>query len=166
MAEKILEMTSALLELHGHLIDSLILAKVIDRIQLSGYNYVLADLRVGARKHEISTAQIQVWAPSSEDLEALIQELKVHGVHLVANEEAEFAVVVEAGVAPEGAYIRYLPFTEVLYKGQWVEVSGARAQWVIALRAAGPELVRTGELLEGERVLVGQRGLRTQNLTE
>lgn len=157
-------MTSALLELHGHLIDSLILAKVIDRIQMSGYNYVLADLRVGARRSDISTAQIQVWAPSSEDLEALIQELKIHGVHLVANEEAEFAAVLEAGVAPEGAYIRHLPSTEVLYKGQWVEVSGARSQWLIALRPAGPELVRLSEIAEGERVLVGRRGLRTQQL--
>ncbi len=160
MPEKILDMTSALLELHGHLIDSLILAKVIDRIQLSGYNYVLADLRVGARKHDISTAQIQVWAPSSEDLEALIQELKVHGVHLVANEEAEFAAVSESGTAPEGSYVRNLPSTEVLYKGQWTEVSGSQVQWVVALRSAGPELVRVTELLEGDRVLVGQRGLR------
>jgi hypothetical protein len=161
VAEKILDMTSALLELHGHLIDSLILAKVIDRIQMSGYNYVLADLRVGGRRSDISTAQIQVWAPSSEDLEGLIEELKVHGVHLVANEEAEFATVAESGVAPEGAYIRHLPSTEVLYKGQWTQVMGSQAQWVIALRSAGPELVRASELLEGERVLTGQRGLRT-----
>ncbi|MBN9418026.1 MAG: hypothetical protein J0I12_21435 [Candidatus Eremiobacteraeota bacterium] len=157
-------MTSALLELHGHLIDSLILAKVIDRIQLSGYNYVLADLRVGARKQDISTAQIQVWAPSSEDLEALIQELKVHGVHLVANEEAEFVPVAQAGEVPEGAYTRHLPSTEVLYKGQWTEVMGSKVQWVIVLRPTGPELARASELNEGDRVLVGQRGLRTQQL--
>lgn len=154
-------MTSALLELHGHLIDSLILAKVIDRIQMSGYNYVLADLRVGTRKSDISTAQIQVWAPSSEDLEALILELKVHGVHLVANEEAEFAAVARDGQPPEGAYMRSLPSTDVLYKGRWTEVQGARSQWVIALRATGPALVRVEELMEGERVLIGRRGLRT-----
>jgi hypothetical protein len=153
-------MTSALLELHGHLIDSLILAKVIDRIQLSGYDYVLADLRVGTRKQDLSVAQIQVWAPSSEDLEALISELKVHGVHLVANEEAEFAAVSEAGRAPEGAYTRNLPGTEVLYKGQWTQVQGSQAVWVVALRN-GPELVREGDLVVGERVLVGQRGLRS-----
>lgn len=154
-------MTSALLELHGHLIDSLILAKVIDRIQLSGYDYVLADLRVGTRKQDLSVAQIQVWAPSSEDLETLISELKVHGVHLVANEEAEFASVTEAGLAPEGAYTRHLPATEVLYKGQWTQVQGSQAVWVIVLRNAGPELVRERELMVGEKVLVGQRGLRS-----
>jgi len=153
-------MTSALLELQGHLIDSLILAKVIDRIQLSGYDYVLADLRVGTRKQDLSVAQIQVWAPSIEDLDALISELKVHGVHLVANEEAEFAPVSEAGRAPEGAYKRHLPCTEVLYKGQWTQVQGAQAVWVIALRK-GPELVREPELVVGEKVLVGQRGLRS-----
>ncbi|MFN8608909.1 MAG: hypothetical protein U0931_15355 [Vulcanimicrobiota bacterium] len=154
-------MTSALLELHGHLIDSLILAKVIDRIQLSGYDYVLADLRVGARKHDLSVAQIQVWAPSSEDLEALIAELTIHGVHLVANEEAEFALVSEAGTAPANAYTRHLPGSEVLYKGRWTEVAGSRAVWVVALRNAGPELVRENELKIGDRVLVGQRGLRS-----
>lgn len=154
-------MTSALLELHGHLIDSLILAKVIDRIQLSGYDYVLADLRVGLRKQDLSVAQIQVWAPSSEDLEGLIAELRIHGVHLVANEEAEFAAVTAAGQAPEGAYTRHMPVSEVLYKGMWTPVQGSRAVWVISLRNAGPELVRENELQIGDRVLVGQKGLRS-----
>ncbi|MBS2034979.1 hypothetical protein JST97_08320 [bacterium] len=154
-------MTSALLELHGHLIDSLILAKVIDRIQLSGYDYVLADLRVGVRKQDLSVAQIQVWAPSSEELEALVTELRIHGVHLVANEEAEFAPVDQAGRAPQDAYARYMPVSEVLYKGRWTPVQGSRAVWVIVLRNAGPELVREQDLAVGDKVLVGQRGLRS-----
>jgi len=153
-------MTSALLELHGHLIDSLILAKVIDRIQMSGYDYVLADLRVGARKQDISIAQITVWAPTREDLEALIQELKVHGVHLVANEEAEFGTVTAPGQAPPGAYTRHLPTTEVLVKGRWSPVQGTNVVWVIVFRSAGPELVPIGQLQVGDRVLLGQRGLR------
>lgn len=153
-------MTSALLELHGHLIDSLILAKVIDRIQMSGYDYVLADLRVGARKQDISIAQITVWAPTSEDLEALIQELKVHGVHLVANEEAEFSSVTQLGQAPPGAYTRHLPTTEVLIQGRWAPVQGTNVVWVIALRSGGPELLPISQLQVGDRVLMGQRGLR------
>ena len=153
-------MTSAHLELHGHLIDSLILAKVIDRIQMSGYDYVLADLRVGARKQDISIAQITVWAPTSQDLEALIQELKVHGVHLVANEEAEFSAVTAPGQAPPGAYTRHLPTTEVLTRGRWTPVLGTNVVWLIALRQDGPELVPLRQLQVGDRVLMGQRGLR------
>lgn len=153
-------MISALLELHGHLIDSLLLAKVIDRIQMSGYDYVLADLRVGTRKQDLSTAQITVWVPSSEDLELLLQELRIHGVHLVANEEATFAPVLEAGRAPAGAYLRHLPASQVLHHGQWISVEGTDSDWAIVLKGAGAALVRVENLEAGEKVLVGQQGLR------
>ena len=154
-------MTSALLELHGHLIDSLLLAKVIDRIQMSGYDYVVADLRIGASKHDLSSAQITVWAPSSEDLEALLSELRVHGVQLVANEEAQFAPVSETGKAPPGAYLRHVPATEVLHHSQWLSVAGSPSDWAIVLKAGGPMLLEASQLAVGDKVLVGQRGQRS-----
>lgn len=153
-------MTSALLELHGHLIDSLILAKVIDRIQMSGYDYVLADLRVGARKQDISIAQITVWAPTGEELDSLVEELRVHGVQRVANQEAEFTSVTEPGRAPSGAYTRHLPTTEVYIQGRWTSVQGTNVVWVIVLGSSGPELRPVGQLHVGDQVLKGQSGLR------
>lgn len=158
-------MISTLIELRGHLIDSLILAKVIDRIQMSGYNYVIADLQVGMRKHDLSVAQIQIWTPDRAELEALLEQLRLHGAYLVANEEAQFALVTEAGCAPAGSYMRHTPAMEVLYKGYWTAVRGSQAVWVVCLHNHNDwELLREDSLKIGDRVLIGQRGLRSSGL--
>ena len=154
-------MTSALLEMHGHLIDSLLLAKVIDRIQGSGYDYVVADLCIGARKQDISTAQITVWAPTAEDLEVLLVELRVHGVHRVVEEEARFVPVTQAGQAPAGAYLRHIPVSQVLHQGHWQSVAGSNTDWATVLAHNGPRLAPLQELQVGDQVLVGQKGVRS-----
>ena len=153
-------MNSAHLEIQGHLIDSLLLAKVIDCIQLGGYEYVVSDLRIGDRKQDLSSARLRVWAPTPEGLEMLIDQLKVHGVRRIEEGEARFGSVTVAGQPPEGAYVRHLPASQLLHNGHWLPVVGSGADWVIVLAEGGPGLKPSDQLSPGDRVLIGERGLR------
>ena len=51
-------------EIQGHIIDSLILPKVLDEILTHGGAYVLKDIRVGQSQSDASFARIEVRAPS------------------------------------------------------------------------------------------------------
>ena len=55
-------------ELHGHIIDSLLLPKVLDAILTHGGSYVIKDIRVGQRQDDPSFARIEVRAASAEAL--------------------------------------------------------------------------------------------------
>jgi hypothetical protein len=154
-------MASAIIELHGHLIDSLLLAKVIDRIQLSGYDYEVTDLRIGPNKPDISTAQIKLSAPSDEDLQMLLDELKIHGARQIAEEEVQSLPAPAAGVAPEGAWLRHMPPTEVLWLGAWSRVETPEYEAVIVLTQTGPRLTPLPQVNQGDLVVVGFRGIRS-----
>ena len=53
-------------EIQGHIIDSLLLPKVLDEILTHGGIYVLKDIRIGQRQTDPSFARIEVRAPTTE----------------------------------------------------------------------------------------------------
>ena len=152
----------AILELSGHIIDSLTLAKVIDKIQQFGLDYQITDLRIGRRKHDVSVAQFSLWAEHREDLEKALEELAAHGAHPVKAEPVSTVPCSENGVLPAGGYVRGNPPIEVLVNGYWVAVDrhGTAMTVIVDEKSGSARLVRIRELRVGDCVVVGTDGLR------
>ena len=51
-------------ELQGHIIDSLLLPKVLDEILTRGGSYVIKEFKIGQRQNDPSFARLEVRAPS------------------------------------------------------------------------------------------------------
>ena len=66
-------------ELHGHIIDSLLLPKVLDEILTQGGSYVIKDIRVGQRQADGSYARIEVRADSAAALRGMLDSIHDHG---------------------------------------------------------------------------------------
>src|SRR4051812_45700294 len=66
-------------ELHGHIIDSLLLPKVLDEIITHGGEYVIKEITIGQRPQDLSHAWIEVRAASDEALEAVLDAIHDHG---------------------------------------------------------------------------------------
>lgn len=62
-------------ELKGHLIDSLLLSKVMDEILERGGNYEVEEIKIGKRKEEQSYARLRVYAPSEDILKGVMERL-------------------------------------------------------------------------------------------
>jgi hypothetical protein len=74
---------TATVELHGHIVDSLLLAKVLDAIVEAGVAYEITELEVGTTNLDPSRARIELTG-DHEAVESLLEELEVHGVTRVA----------------------------------------------------------------------------------
>lgn len=152
----------AIIELSGHIIDSLTLAKVIDKIQSMECRYQINDIQIGQRKSDFSHAQISLWAKDKESLEAVLDELKPYGVLPLQETSSHLEPCPNDGVPPDGAYIRRNPPTEIFYEGRWIPVSREGFDQVIMI---DPE-TRTARFREissvkqGDRVVVGKAGVR------
>ncbi|HEX2050487.1 MAG TPA: TIGR00300 family protein, partial [Actinomycetota bacterium] len=68
-------MPSETLVLEGHIIDSLVLPKVLDEIVEHAAEYEVLDLRLGLRHDDASFARVRVTTASDDDLGALIERL-------------------------------------------------------------------------------------------
>src|SRR5437763_15390818 len=95
---------SEVVELSGHIIDSLTLAKVLDVILDAGADYRMVDVEIGRTNVDASRARLEVTAPDDDALARLLTELQVHGANRLTQTDAEVAVADMDGPFPAGFY--------------------------------------------------------------
>src|SRR5205823_3369401 len=81
-------MATEVVEVEGHIIDSLILAKVLDTIVDAGADYRMVDVEIGRASTDTSRARIEVDAENEALLATLLTELQLHGANKVEDADA------------------------------------------------------------------------------
>src|SRR5438128_7069862 len=79
-------------ELQGHIIDSLLLPKVLDEILTRGGSFTLKDIRIGQRQADASFARIEVRADSGPALQDILDAIHDHGAVPVAPTDCAFDI--------------------------------------------------------------------------
>jgi lysine-ketoglutarate reductase/saccharopine dehydrogenase-like protein (TIGR00300 family) len=157
---------SEIVELHGHIIDSYALPRIMDEVMDRGGDFEIQDIRVGRRKDEPSYARIQISAPTPELLELLIdQALRIGAVP----EDVEQVNLVPApadGVFPEGFYSTTNLETAVRLAGQWVRVEWPEMDCAIAVDPPKGRAwtVALSDVKAGEQIVIGHDGVRVTPL--
>src|SRR5438093_9591326 len=91
-------------ELQGHIIDSLILPKVLDEIIGQGGAFEFKDVRIGNARTDPSYARIQVSADTSERLHEILRRISDHGATPIYNSDVTLATADLDGAFPDGFY--------------------------------------------------------------
>src|SRR6516165_371799 len=124
-------------EVRGHIVDSLLLPKILDRILQMGGTFEIRDCKIGARRIDPSYARIAIRAASSEELDAILGDLVEHGASPVNPEDARIVPADIAGAFPEDFYSTTNQRTQVRLKGHWIDVADQEMDCGIALDPAG-----------------------------
>src|SRR5438034_7449163 len=98
-------MFSETIELRGHIIDSLILPKVLDQILTHGANFKIGEIKIGKKRADQSFARIEVSAETSEALDELILRLRQHGAEVAKRADEQIAQAQAEGVFPGDLYV-------------------------------------------------------------
>lgn len=148
--------------LQGHIIDSLILAKVLDTILMMGGSFDFEDMAIGKSRHEPSRAKIVVRAPSPALLADILQAVLPHGATVERERDCECRPAPADGIFPDEFYATtHLP-TQVRLGGQWVDVDHVEMDLGIVVDAdrANARAVPMGEVTRGELVVTGRTVIR------
>ena len=158
-------MPSELVEVGGHIIDSLILAKVLDVILDAGADYRMVEVEIGRTNTDTSRARLEVRADDEETLDRLLTDLQVHGANRVDQSDAEVASATQDGVLPEGFYSTTNLPTQVRLGGRWVDVENPEMDCgLVVLDGNRVRTVPMHRIRVGDRVVVGREGVRVQAL--
>ena len=159
-------MASTVIELEGHIIDSLILPRVWGAIEDAGAHFHVQDMRVGKSELEESYVRMEVSAATEAGLAALMSELQRLGAVLFTEHDAHTKPAPKDGVLPDDFYSTTNMPTFVRVGGRWVEVEGIEMDVAIVVdrkrrtaRACPMNEARLGEL-----VVVGYEGIRVEPL--
>jgi len=157
-------MATETIEVHGHIVDSLILAKVLDAILEAGADYELVDVHIGKTNTDTSRARILVHHDDTEVLDALLVDLMVHGANRLGHDEAEVVEADQDGVLPEGFHSTTNLDTDVLLGGTWHRVENPEMDCGLVVdEVDGRTRVRTvpmHRVRRGDRIVVGRDGVR------
>ena len=90
------------IEMDGHLIDSLILTRVLDKIMDMGGEFEIKRFNIGQHKHDTSYVQITVTGDDASHLDKILIELSSLGARLVEMEDVKTGVAPNDIVVPRG----------------------------------------------------------------
>jgi lysine-ketoglutarate reductase/saccharopine dehydrogenase-like protein (TIGR00300 family) len=149
-------------EVRGHIVDSLLLPKILDRILLMGGTFEIRECKIGVRRSDPSHARIAIGADSHEALDAILGDLVEHGATPVHPEDAALTPADIAGAFPDGFYSTTNQPTQVRIHKRWIDVGDQEMDCGIAVdRAAGTaRCVPMCHVDPGMLIVVGHAGVR------
>jgi lysine-ketoglutarate reductase/saccharopine dehydrogenase-like protein (TIGR00300 family) len=155
-------MVSETIELRGHIIDSLILPKVLDQILTHGANFKIVEIEIGKKRADQSFARIEVSAETGEALDELILRLRQQGAEIVERANAQLAGAPGDGVFPPDFYVTTNQQTFVRFDGKEIEVQPAMINSAIMLdrKKRTARAVKFFDVNKGDDIVVGHQGIR------
>ena len=149
-------------EMTGHIVDSLLLPKVLDAILSRGGRYHIETLRLGQRQDDPSHVRIEVRADTAEQLEAILAEVHPHGAVPAHPSDCRTIPADVAGAFPDGFYCSTNFRTQVKLAGEWVDVEDQEMDCGILVDPEGgaARCVPMTAVKVGDRILVGRAGTR------
>jgi lysine-ketoglutarate reductase/saccharopine dehydrogenase-like protein (TIGR00300 family) len=147
-------------ELTGHLMDSGVLARVLDDVLDYGGDYTIDRIDLGKAHEDESHVVIIVGADNDEQLSRILMRLQVHGVNLVDPGEATTRPAPADGVFPEDFYSTTNLETVVRLGGQWVPVEQPEMDCGLLVQNGRVRTVPVSDVHEGDTVVCGAAGIR------
>src|SRR6201987_1196825 len=155
-------MFSETIELRGHIIDSLILPKVLDQILTHGGNFKITEVQIGRKRADKSFVRIEGSTQTGEGLDELMLRLRQQGAEVLERANAQLAPAQTDGVFPPEFYVTTNQQTFVRFDGKEIEVTPAIINSAIAVdrKKGSARAVKFFDVKKGDEIVVGHQGIR------
>lgn len=149
-------------EVRGHIIDSLILPKVLDCITAGGGSFRIKNINIGQDRTDPSFAAIDVCAATDETLQQILAQIADHGAVATANHDCELVEADLDGVFPEGFYSTTNQRTEIRLDKEWHPVADQEMDCGISVdpKTSLARCVPMSDVEHGMPFVVGHLGTR------
>jgi lysine-ketoglutarate reductase/saccharopine dehydrogenase-like protein (TIGR00300 family) len=149
-------------EVRGHIIDSLILPKVLDTITAAGGSFRIKNVTIGQARKDPSYAAIEVRAASDEALQEILAQIADHGATPTAGGVCRLVEADIDGAFPEGFYSTTNQRTEVRWQDKWLTVADQEMDCGLTLDAAAAKFrcLPMTDVVRGMPIVVGHMGVR------
>ncbi len=156
--------TEATIEVEGHLIDSMILTQIFNKVMDLKGEFEVLDFRIGKKKTSTSYAKLLVKGRTPGHLQDIMLELYRLGAVPSEVKRVEYTPAPADHVLPDNFYSTTNHPTFVYMNGGWVRVGGLMMDKVIVVDSE-TKTARCKAILEvgkGELVVVGESGIKVE----
>jgi lysine-ketoglutarate reductase/saccharopine dehydrogenase-like protein (TIGR00300 family) len=151
-------------KVEGHLIDSMILTRIWDRIMELGGDFETLEFRVGKHKTDTSYVRMIVKGRNAEQLEDILDEIYSLGAVPIEVAEAAVAPAPANMVFPDNFYSTTNNPTQVYFKDEWIDVENTMMDKVIVVnpKAKRAHCKPIRDVKKGDLIVVGEEGVRVK----
>src|SRR2546423_3654589 len=153
-------MPTETVEISGHLMDSGVLARVLDDVLDYGCDYVIERFDVGRTHDDESYASIDLTADNDGALQRLLMRLQAYGVNPVDPGEAVVREVEQDGVFPDDFYSTTNLETVVRLGGQWVPVEQPEMDCGLVVANGRVRTVPVSDVRADDAIVCGAGGVK------
>jgi lysine-ketoglutarate reductase/saccharopine dehydrogenase-like protein (TIGR00300 family) len=149
-------------EISGHIIDSLILPKILDTISANAGTFRIKQIAIGQARSDPSYALVEVRAAADASLQRILAHIADHGAVPTNATDCRFTPADIAGAFPEGFYSTTNQRTEVRLGGRWLPVDDQEMDCGILIdeSLSRARCVPMNEVRVGDRIVLGHTGVR------
>src|SRR3712207_6555021 len=154
---------SATVTVTGHLMDTGILARILDDVLEYGGDYRIESLDLGREHEDESSALVAISADEAEHLDRILMRIQIHGANPVDPGTATTRPAPADGVFPEDFYSTTNLETLVRLDREWLRVD--RPEMDCGLVVSEGPVVRTvpvSDVRAGDAVVCGAHGVRVE----
>ena len=150
------------IEVSGHIIDSLILPKVLDCITSNNGTFHIKQIAVGQSRHDPSYALIEVQASTQPTMDTILNQVADHGAQPTSASDCRQVKADIQGTFPEGFYASTNQRTQIRVAGDWVEVDDQEMDCGIVVEPATckARCIPMTEVRQDMPIVVGHSGVR------
>lgn len=150
------------IEVRGHLIDSMILTRIFDKVMDLKGDFQVLEFTVGKRKREPSYARLLVRGKNQQHLYELLESIYREGAQPVSVRPVMLESAVIDMVMPDNFYSTTNNITQIYYNNSWINVENMMMDKCIVLnvekKIAVCKMIRDVE--KGDMIVVGEQGIR------
>jgi len=148
----------------GHLIDSMILTKIWDRIIELGGDFETREFQVGKHKTDTSYARILVKGQTPEHLEDILKEIYPLGALAFKIAEVALAPAPADMVFPDNFYSTTNNPSQIYLNGEWIPVESTMMDKVIVVNPKAKTAIckPIRDIKKGDLVVVGEEGVQVK----
>lgn len=149
-----------IIEVKGHLIDSMILTKIFDIIMDLQGEFQVQKFSVGKKKKDESYAKLLIQGKSKEHLNQILQAVYREGAISKIQQDAVLKATQKDMVMPDDFYSTTNNHTDIFYKGKWIRVENMMMDKCIVVKANRDFCTPIREIKKGDMIVVGEQGIR------
>jgi lysine-ketoglutarate reductase/saccharopine dehydrogenase-like protein (TIGR00300 family) len=148
------------IEVSGHLIDSLILTKIFDKIMDLKGEFQVQEIDIGKRKKDQSYVRLLVTGKNQKHLDKILETIYREGAVSKIQKKITLQKSPKNYVMPDNFYSTTNNHTQVFYKGKWIQVENMMMDKCIVVKGNKAFCVPVRDVKKGDSIIVGEKGIK------
>ena len=151
---------SKIIEVKGHLIDSLVLTKIFDRVMDLEGKFEVMKISVGKLKTDESYAKLRIIGKNGPHLNEIMTALHREGATTKTQKKCKTKAATKNMVFPDNFYSTTNNHTSIYHNNKWINVDNMMMDKCIIIKGNKAACVPIREVRKGDKVIVGEDGIK------